>query len=60
MAFDGIVTRAITEELNRELKSGRIMKIYQPTETELLFTIRTGGKNKSLLLSAHSSYARFT
>ncbi|MDL4840004.1 Rqc2 family fibronectin-binding protein [Aquibacillus rhizosphaerae] len=59
MAFDGIVTRAITHELDNELSSGRVMKIYQPTETELILTIRSHGKNKSLLLSMHPSYARF-
>ncbi|WP_226037971.1 Rqc2 family fibronectin-binding protein [Aquibacillus saliphilus] len=59
MAFDGIVTRAMTHELNNELVSGRLLKIYQPTESELLLTIRNQGKNKTLLLSAHPSYARF-
>lgn len=59
MAFDGIVTRAMAHELNEELTTGRLMKIYQPTETELIFTIRSFGKNRSLLLSAHSSYSRF-
>ncbi|WP_138414949.1 Rqc2 family fibronectin-binding protein [Aquibacillus sediminis] len=59
MAFDGIVTRAITNELSQELTTGRVMKIYQPTETELLLTVRSFGKNKTLLLSAHSSYSRF-
>ncbi|WP_186577525.1 Rqc2 family fibronectin-binding protein [Aquibacillus kalidii] len=59
MAFDGIVTRAVVYELSQELVSGRLMKVYQPTETELLFTIRSFGKNKNLLLSAHPSYARF-
>ncbi|MRH42201.1 DUF814 domain-containing protein [Aquibacillus halophilus] len=59
MAFDGIVTRAMTHELNNELVSGRLIKIYQPTESELILTIRSQGENKSLLLSAHPSYARF-
>ncbi|GAE91694.1 fibronectin/fibrinogen-binding protein [Gracilibacillus boraciitolerans JCM 21714] len=58
MVFDGIVTRAVTHELNQGLSSGRVLKIYQPTETELLFTIRTFRENKQLLISAHSSYAR--
>ncbi|MGP4040356.1 Rqc2 family fibronectin-binding protein [Gracilibacillus sp. D59] len=58
MVFDGIVTRAITHELQHELASGRVLKIYQPTDTELLFTIRKFGTNKQLLISAHSSYAR--
>ncbi len=58
MVFDGVVTRAIAHELDRKLSSGRVLKIYQPTETELLFTIRQYGENKQLLLSAHPSYAR--
>ncbi|MBH0229116.1 NFACT family protein [Halobacillus yeomjeoni] len=59
MSFDGIVTRAITHELNETIQSGRIMKIYQPTDTELVFTVRAQRKNHTLLLSAHPSYARF-
>ncbi|SDP69177.1 Rqc2 family fibronectin-binding protein [Halobacillus aidingensis] len=59
MSFDGIVTRAITKELNETIQSGRIMKIYQPTETELVFTVRSNRKKHTLLLSAHPSYARF-
>ncbi|MYL48766.1 DUF814 domain-containing protein [Halobacillus litoralis] len=59
MSFDGIVTRAITNELNETIQSGRIMKIYQPTETELVFTVRSNRKKQTLLLSAHPSYARF-
>ncbi|WP_173916535.1 NFACT family protein [Halobacillus sp. Marseille-Q1614] len=59
MSFDGIVTRAITQELKEKLKTGRILKIYQPTETELIFTIRKQRQNHTLLFSAHPSYARF-
>ncbi|HHU20036.1 MAG TPA: fibronectin/fibrinogen-binding protein [Bacilli bacterium] len=58
MAFDGIVTNAITRQLNEQLLAGRILKIYQPTSTELVFQIRNNRKNKQLLLSAHSSYSR--
>ncbi|CQR47754.1 hypothetical protein BN1058_02081 [Paraliobacillus sp. PM-2] len=59
MTFDGVVTRAITKELQQNLTTGRVLKIYQPTQTELIFTIRTQGKNKALLFSAHPRYARF-
>lgn len=58
MPFDGIVTRAVTQELQELLQSGRISKIYQPTTTELVFTVRSQGKNHSLLFSIHPSYAR--
>ncbi|WP_164669064.1 Rqc2 family fibronectin-binding protein [Virgibacillus doumboii] len=58
MPFDGIVTRAVTNELNEKIIPGKITKIYQPTTTELVFTIRSQGRNHSLLLSIHPVYAR--
>uniref|UniRef100_UPI00036A6087 Rqc2 family fibronectin-binding protein n=1 Tax=Alkalibacillus haloalkaliphilus TaxID=94136 RepID=UPI00036A6087 len=57
MPFDGIVTRAITNELTK-LEGGRIQKIFQPTNSELILTVRNKGQNYSLLISTHSSYAR--
>ncbi|MBB5172139.1 Rqc2 family fibronectin-binding protein [Texcoconibacillus texcoconensis] len=59
MSFDGIVTRAVTEEVNRSLVSGRVGKIHQPFKTELTMTVRAHGQNHTLLLSAHSSFSRF-
>ncbi|MFC3040274.1 NFACT family protein [Virgibacillus xinjiangensis] len=59
MPFDGIVTRAVTEELKRELLPGKIAKIHQPTESELVFTVRSRGKKHTLLFSIHPTYARF-
>ncbi|MFD1735757.1 NFACT family protein [Bacillus salitolerans] len=58
MSFDGIVTKAITEELNNKLLSGRISKIYQPYKQELLLHIRANGFNQKLLISANPSYSR--
>ncbi|GAA0460798.1 Rqc2 family fibronectin-binding protein [Alkalibacillus silvisoli] len=57
MPFDGVVTRAVTNEL-KGLEGGRIQKIYQPTGSELILTVRNKGTNHSLLISTHSSYAR--
>lgn len=59
MPFDGIVTKAVTEQLQQELVNGRIHKVYQPTSTELLLSIRNNRKNYNLLLSVHPSYSRF-
>ncbi|WP_042223823.1 Rqc2 family fibronectin-binding protein [Oceanobacillus manasiensis] len=59
MPFDGIVTRAVTEELKQQLLPGKITKIYQPTLTEIVFTIRSHGSNHTLLFSIHPTYARF-
>ncbi|EIT85028.1 fibronectin/fibrinogen-binding protein [Fictibacillus macauensis ZFHKF-1] len=58
MSFDGIVLKAVTEELQSKLLNGKITKIYQPDQTDLLFAIRAGGKTVKLLLSANSSFGR--
>lgn len=58
MPFDGIVTHAVTKELQETLVGGRINKIYQPTDTELILTIRHQQTNYRLLISIHPSYAR--
>lgn len=57
MSFDGMMTRAITNEL-QPFVGGRVTKIHQPFKTELVFTIRAGGKNHSLLASANATFAR--
>lgn len=58
LTFDGMVTKSVTLELDQQLRTGRILKIHQPTETELIFTVRANGKNHSLLLSIHPVYGR--
>ncbi|WP_405102315.1 NFACT family protein [Oceanobacillus sp. FSL H7-0719] len=58
MPFDGIVTKAVTHELSENIIPGRVSKIYQPTASELVMTIRSHGKNHALLLSIHPTYAR--
>ncbi|MFC4709705.1 NFACT RNA binding domain-containing protein [Enterococcus eurekensis] len=58
MSFDGIFTHLMIQELNQQLKGGRISKVHQPYSNELVLVIRSQGKNHKLLLSAHPSYAR--
>ncbi|RBW67499.1 Rqc2 family fibronectin-binding protein [Bacillus taeanensis] len=58
MAFDGIVTRAITKELAENLTGGRVNKIYQPYKTDLIFNIRANGKSHQLFLSASANFSR--
>jgi len=58
MSFDGMMTYSITEELVRLIKSGKINKIYQPYERELVLSIRSNGQNYKLLLSANPTYPR--
>ncbi len=57
MAFDGLFTRAMTNEL-QILTSGRITKIHQPNQLEIMLQIRAAGANYKLLISIHPSYAR--
>lgn len=58
MSFDGMFTHVMVNELNQNLRGGRIAKIQQPFANELILTIRSNRKNQQLLLSAHPSYAR--
>ena len=58
MSIDGIAIRAVVHELEEVLIGGRVTKIYQPGETDLIFHVRAGGRNRRLLLSAHPAYPR--
>ena len=55
MAFDGITISNIVHELRTTLLDGRINKIAQPEEDELLLTIKTPNGQKRLFISASAS-----
>ncbi len=55
MALDGITIACITKELTQSLTGGRIYKIAQPENDELLLTVRRGKEQYRLLLSASAS-----
>lgn len=58
MPFDGMFTHAMTKELNTALVGGRISKIHEPFQNEVVLTVRSNRKNVPVLLSAHPNYAR--
>ncbi|MGT2665723.1 Rqc2 family fibronectin-binding protein [Streptococcus rifensis] len=58
MPFDGFLLHHLTEELSQELLGGRIQKINQPFDNELVLAVRSNRKNHKLLLSAHPVFAR--
>ena len=58
MSFDGFFLHHMVHELKAQLLSGRIQKINQPFEQELVLQIRGNRKNQKLLLSAHSVFGR--
>lgn len=55
MAFDGITIANIVHELRETLLDGRINKIAQPEDDELLLTIKTTSGQKRLYISASAS-----
>ena len=58
MPLDGFTLGLIARELNDALCGGRIDRIIQPERDELIFTVRNGGANHQLLLSASAGCAR--
>jgi len=58
MAFDGITISNIIYELKSQLIGGRIDKVYQPENDELILSIRNSGKVCKLLITANASHPR--
>ena len=54
MAFDGITVRCLTDEFNKKLAGGRIVKIAQPEKDELILTVHSE-ENYRLFISANPS-----
>lgn len=55
MAFDGITIANIVTELNQTITGGKINKIAQPENDELIITIKNQRKQYRLFLSASAS-----
>jgi len=58
MSLDGIVVKSIVHELANKIVDGKIDKVYQPEEDEILISLRNRGQNIRLLLSASSNNPR--
>ena len=58
MALDAETIGALTEELDRKLRDGRIEKVQQPEKDLLLLTVRTLGENRKVLIRAAGPNAR--
>ena len=58
MSFDGFFLHHMVEELRAELQNGRIQKINQPFDQELVLQIRSNRQSHRLLLSAHPVFGR--
>lgn len=58
MSFDGFFLHHLTKELQASILHGRIQKVNQPFERELVLTIRHNRQTYKLLLSAHPVFGR--
>lgn len=58
MSYDGVVLHHIIEELKNKLTTGRITKIYQLNQYDLLFHIYANNEKHQLFFSASPNYAR--
>lgn len=58
MAFDGIVTKAVSYELQTVLIDGKINKIFEPNKNEIILGIYAGGKNYALNICIDSNLYR--
>ena len=58
MPLDGLTLGLVARELDAALTGGRVNKIIQPERDEIVLTIRSGGTNRQLLLSATANCAR--
>lgn len=58
MALDGLVIHSIVDELHSKLLGGKIDKVYQPENDEVVLHIRNNKQNFKLILSASASNPR--
>lgn len=58
MSFDGFFLHHLTKELRRDILNGRIQKVNQPFEREIVLHIRQNRQTYKLLLSAHPVFGR--
>lgn len=58
MTYDGIMMSRVVDAYHQHILRGRMSKIYQISQYELLITIRSHSKNYKLLISIHPMYAR--
>lgn len=58
MAADALLLYALSKELNRMLKGGRIVKVNQPEKDELILQIYANGNNYRLHISINGTFSR--
>lgn len=59
MAFDGIITSAVIQELSKNIINSRVEKIYMPTKNDIILNFHANREKLKLLISIDASNARF-
>lgn len=57
MSFDSMAMAAVAAEI-RDCVGGQVQQVHQPEAETVVLTLRAGGRNHLLLLSAHARYGR--
>ena len=58
MALDGLVIHSLVDELSTKLVGGKVDKVHQPEDDEIVLYIRNNKENYKLILSCSSSNPR--
>ncbi len=58
MPFDAVTVGCIAGELSEILTEGRIDKIYMPSKSDIVLSIRAHGENRRLIISCNPSFPR--
>ena len=58
MAFDGIITKSIIEELKSPLIGAKVNKVFEPSKNDIILGLYNNGVNYALLLSANPESCR--
>ena len=59
MAFDGLVTKTIINELNKYIIGAKINKVFEPTKSDIVLGLYSKGKNFSLNICVDPNNCRF-
>lgn len=59
MAFDGIVTKTVINELNKNIIGAKINKVFEPTKNDIILGLYCNGKNYALNICINPSNCRF-
>ena len=58
MAFDGIVTKSVVKELNKNIIGCKVNKIYEPTPNDIILDLYGNGNKYNLHICTNRNFSR--